>query len=211
MHPVLNRRTPRLALFLALAFALVPVRIAAQSAYTAWQSSFTLTDTPFGKQSALLDNSTHLEWLRLSDTRNKSQLELSRHMANHTDYAGWRFATDDEVIAFFRHFTGSPDGASADPAVEAELQRLMGGPLGHSKVAIGAGTRAYTIGRIAGYTPTNYDQAPRHAGRVQYHYAEISEERTATDTTFTVAPWKTGYNDGDVYSSDTGTFLVREY
>lgn len=211
MPPVLSRPTSRLALLLALAFALVPVRIAAQAAYTGWQSSFTLTDTAFGKQSALLDNATQLEWLRLSATRNKSQLDLSRQMATRTDYAGWRFATGDEVIAFFRHFTGSPSGASADHAVEAELQRLMGGPLGHAKIAIVAGTRAYTIGRIAGYTPTNYDEAPRHAGRVQYHYAEIAEERAGTETTFTVDPWKTGYNDGDVYSSDTGTFLVRDH
>ena len=110
--------------------------------YTGWQAAFILTDTSFGKGTALLDQSTHLEWLRLGETRNKSQEQLRRNMSPHKALDGWRFATDDEVATFFRHFTGSPTGRTSDPAIVAELERLVGGPFSTSHSTPGNWTHA---------------------------------------------------------------------
>jgi hypothetical protein len=179
------------------------------TAYTGWQTAFTLTDTSFGKQSALLDQSTHLEWLRLSATRNKAQETLRRAMLPHKALDGWRFATDDEVQTFFRHFTGTPNGRTTDPAIEIALQRLMGGPLGHSHNT--GWSRDFTYGRIQGYyTPTS-DFRPASSARFQYHFASIQEETRDGELTTTIEPYKTGWADGDTSSPDTGTFLVREH
>lgn len=182
------------------------------TAYTGWQSNFTLTDTSYGKHSALLDQTTHLEWLRLSATRNKSQDTLRRAMSPHKALDGWRFATDEEVTTFFRHFTGSPSGRTTDPAIESELQRLMGGPLGNSHSTAGGWTRSFTNGRIAGYYAPTSDLAPAGSPRFQYHYAVIREEtHDGGEVTVTVNPSQTGWIDGDTNSPDTGTFLVREH
>jgi len=180
--------------------------------YTGWQTSFTLTDTAFGKKSALLDQSTHLEWLRLSATRNKSEETLRRTMSPHKALDGWRFATDEEVATFFRHFTGSFTGRSNDPAIESELQRLMGGPLGNSKNTAGGSARSFTYGRIEGYYAPTSGFADASAPRFQYHYASIMEEtRDDGQVTATVDPARTGRADGDRTSPDTGTFVVREH
>lgn len=204
-------RRAALCLASTLVFAILTTPPTALAQH-AWQASFTLTDTSYGKKSALLDNATHLDWLRLSATRNKSQEELRRIMATPgRNREAWRFATGDEVVLFFRHFLASPDGTTTDPAAEQELQRLMGGPLGASKNPIGGWPRNFTIGRIAGYSNTNYAEAPIRAGRFQYHYAYIGEEIADGHQVITVDPRKYGYVDGDTTSPDTGTFLVREH
>jgi Protein of unknown function (DUF4232) len=181
------------------------------NAFTGWQTAFTLTDTSFGKRTALLDQSTHIEWLRLSESRNKSQETLRRNMSPHKVLDGWRFATDDEVATFFRHFTGSPTGRTSDPAIVAELQSLMGGPLATSHSTPGNWTRAITNGRIAGYYAPTSDFAPAGAPRFQYRYATIRQETVNGDTSASITPNITGHIDGDTTSPDTGTFLVREH
>ena len=158
------------------------------NAYTGWQTAFTQTDTSFGKRSALLDQSTHLEWLRLSESRNKSQETLRRNMSPRKPLDGWRFATDDEVATFFRHFTGSPNGHTSDPAIVAELQSLMGGPLSTTHSTPGNWTRAITNGRIAGYYAPTSDFAPAGAPRFQYHFATIRQETVNGDTSASITP-----------------------
>jgi hypothetical protein len=179
--------------------------------YTGWQTNFTLTDTSFGKHSALLDQTTHLEWLRLAATRNKSQDALSHTMAPHKALEGWRFATEEEVIAFFRHFTGSPSGRTSDPAIASELQRVMGGPLATTHDNAAGWTRSITNGRIAGYFAPTSNFAPAGAPRFQYHYATIREESHEGQVTITVIPSQTGWIDGDTNTPDTGTFVVRDH
>ena len=189
-----------------------PATPADQTPYTGWQSTFTLTDTSFGRKSALLDQTTHLEWLRLSATRNKSQDALLHTMAPHKPLEGWRFATEDEVIAFFRHFTGSPSGRTSDPAIESELQRVMGGPLATTHNTAAGWTHSITNGRIAGYFAPTSDLASAGAPRFQYHYATIREEtHDGGQVTITVNPSLTGWIDGDTNTPDTGTFVVREH
>jgi hypothetical protein len=190
-----------------------PVRTAAPAdltAYTGWQTAFTLADTSFGKRTALLDQATHLAWLRLSESRNKSQEELRRNMSPRKPLDGWRFATDDEVATFFRHFTGSPSGRTSDPAIVAELQRLMGGPLTTSHSSPNNWSRAVTNGRIAGYYAPTSGFAPAGAARFQYHYAVIRQDTANGEVTAIINPGQTGWIDGDTTSPDTGTFLVRE-
>lgn len=182
--------------------------------YDGWETAFTLTDTSFGKQSGLLDQSTHLEWLRLSATRNKSQEEIRRAMYPHKAFDGWRYATADEVAMFFRHFTGALSGRTTDPAVVMELQRLVGGPFDTKKIAPGRSTRSITYGRIAGYYPytTPDDEfVPASAPRLKYYYAEISVRNDDGQIAALADPHRIGGIDGDRNSSDTGTFLVREH
>ena len=182
--------------------------------YDGWKTAFTLTDTSFGKQSGLLDQSTHLEWLRLSATRNKSQEEIRRAMYPHKAFDGWRYATADEVAMFFRHFTGTLSGRTTDPAVVAELQRLLGGPFDVKKLSPGHTTRSVTYGRIAGYYPytaPDGEFVSASAPRLKYYYAEISVRDDDGQIAALADPHRIGGIDGDRNSNDTGTFLVREH
>lgn len=182
--------------------------------YEDWKTAFTITDTSFGKRSGLLDQSTHLEWLRLSATRNKSQEEIRRAMYPHKAFDGWRYATADEVAMFFRHFTGTLSGRTTDPAVVTELQRLMGGPFDVKKISPGRSTRSITYGRIAGYYPyTAPDDGfvPASAPRLKYYFAEISIRDDDGQIAAVADPHRIGGIDGDRNSNDTGTFIVREH
>ena len=150
--------------------------------YDGWKSVFTLLDSSFGKQYVLLDQSTHLEWLRLSATRNKSQEDLRHAMLPHKALDGWRYATAEEVAALFRHFTATPSGRSNDPAVVTDLQRLMGGPFYVAKSTAGDWTRSITYGRIAGYYPNEREgvwSTPRSRA------CSTTSQRSASATTIT--------------------------
>lgn len=110
------------------ATALPPVR-----EYTAWKKHFRLVDTPFGPLTAMLDLATGLEWLRPTFTSDHNipvtEQSLATRIAQEKDFAGWRFATRDEVRSYFAHFTGSEDGTSPAPAVARKLLRLLGGTI----------------------------------------------------------------------------------
>lgn len=179
--------------------------------YTAWKSGFVLTDTPYGKHTGLLDQATHLEWLRLSATANKRQETLSRMMAPKRPLDGWRFATLEEVSTMFADFTGTIDGRSQDPAVERKLQDLFGGPLSTPKGAGPGWKRKISNGQIAGFEAPNDWNRSAAAPRFLYHYAEISETEQDGQVTATVNPHLTGWTDGDRTSPANGTFLVRRH
>ena len=101
--------------------------------YTSWKKQFRLVDTAFGPQTAMLDLATGLEWLRPTYTSDSNmpvtEQSLAIRIAQDRNFAGWRFATKDEVRSYFAHFTGSPDGSSQDPAIERKLLRLLGGTI----------------------------------------------------------------------------------
>jgi hypothetical protein len=186
-------------------------RPAPTASYDGWKASFTLVDTSFGKKSALLDETTHLVWLRLSATRNKNEETLRRSMTSKKALDGWRFATDDEVVTLFRHFTGSPTGRTSDAAIVHELQSVLGGPLGHTSSTAGEWNREFTNGRIAGFYTPGGDLAPASGARFQYHYAFIQEQDQAeTGATAVADPHRTGWIDGDRTAPDAGFFVVRE-
>ncbi len=132
--------------------------------YIAWRKHFELLDTAFGPRTALFDQATGLEWLRPTFTQGlnmpTSELSLTDRMAHETAFAGWRFATRDEVRSFLAHFTGTPDGVSRDPSIERKLLRLMGGKItGVPNQQTGWIDNRVTI-RIAGVLPAPADLSP---------------------------------------------------
>jgi hypothetical protein len=177
------------------------------TAYTGWKANFTLADTPFGKNTALIDRSTHLEWLALDLTRNKSPESLDRDMSRRKPLDGWRFATDDEVETLFRHFTGSPTGRSTDPAVVHELQLALGGPLGASQSHPGGWTRSFTYGRIVDIYQISGVPHPSNF-HIDFKCVYMMEQTQDTgDVTALADPRGTGPTSGN--NPATGTFLVR--
>jgi hypothetical protein len=130
--------------------------------YTAWKRRFELADTSFGEKTALLDKATRLEWLRVNLTTHLSEEATRKAMEAGGRFEGWRFATSAEVLVFFAHFTGTPDGKTTDPAIERKLQRLLGGPLSTAENSQTGWGRASTSVRIAGLTPAPYDRTPQN-------------------------------------------------
>jgi hypothetical protein len=199
--------------------------------YTAWKSHFALSDTSFGKQTALLDQATHLEWLRVSLSAGLSEEAVRKAMEPGGRFEGWRFGTIAEVGTFFAHFTGSPDGRSTDPAIERKLQRLLGGPLDTMSNDQTGWSRKSTPARIAGLTPATHEQTPQHpatpAGASPpcptcgvgfiFHAASIYEDTSYGHTQIGVidahvdpdggSGWTIGDGTG---GSNSGIFLVRE-
>jgi hypothetical protein len=96
--------------------------------YTAWKPSFTLTKTSFGDQTALLDNATHLAWLRLNLSADLSYDQVTEQMSEGGRFSGWRYATSNESRTLFKHFIGGSD-TTTNLSIEDKLQRLLGGPL----------------------------------------------------------------------------------
>ena len=177
------------------------------TAYTGWKANFTLANTSFGKNSALIDQSTHLEWLALDLTRNKSPESLDRDMSHRKPLDGWRFATDDEVVTLFRHFTGSSTGYSTDPAIVHELQLALGGPLGASESHAGGWTRAFTYGRIVDVYQLSGVPHPC-TSHIEFKCVYIMEQTPDNgDATALANPRGTGPTSGN--NPATGTFLVR--
>jgi hypothetical protein len=97
--------------------------------YTAWKRDFALVETSFGEKTALLDKSTCLEWLHLNFTANRSYERMMKETQPGGEFERWQIANVAQVRTFFARFTGTPDGSSADPAIERKLQRLLGGPI----------------------------------------------------------------------------------
>ncbi len=124
--------------------------------YTAWREHFSLVDTAFGPQTALLDYVSGLEWLRPSITSDSGTIvnkqSLTIRMLQEREFSGWRFATISEVKDFFAHFTGSPDGSSHDPAIERKLLRLLGGALSETPDPQSGWITSGTVVRIAELT-----------------------------------------------------------
>jgi hypothetical protein len=189
--------------------------------YTGWQSKFRLSTTSFGEKTALLDQATHLEWLRLSLTEGKSEEALSAMMQPTQELAGWRFATRSEVQTFIANFTGTPDGHTSNPSIERKLQRLLGGldttpppsPTGWSRRAL--------YGHIAGYEPDLNHKVPSVLptgtpvpcptcgyGFIT-HTAYIAEDINNGQVSVTVDPDQQGWCVGK-FTFASGTFLVRE-
>lgn len=180
----------------------------ATAAYDGWKTDFALVDTSFGKESALLDQTTHLEWLSLSVTRDKSPKDLDRGMSRHKPLEGWRFATADEVLVLFRHFTNSPLGASTDPDVVHALQSLLGGPLGNSQSTGGGWTRAFTYGRIVQpYNVGEYGERVQ-SPQFQMEFAWMQEQTQNGETTAVADPHRRNAVQGN--GPAAGTFLVRD-
>ncbi len=75
--------------------------------YSAWKPHFQLADTSFGKQSAILDKESNLEWLRLNFTASHSYEEVVKGLQDGGSFQGWRLATVEEVRGLFARFTGT--------------------------------------------------------------------------------------------------------
>jgi hypothetical protein len=188
--------------------------------YTGWKSKFSLSTTSFGEKTALLDQATHLEWLRLSLTHGQSEEALSAMMQPTQELAGWRFATRSEVRAFIADFTGTPDGHTNNPAIERKLQRLLGGLDTGPAPSTGWSRRA-VYGHIAGYEPDLNHKVPSvlptgtpvPCATCGYgfitHSAYIADDSNNGQISVTVDPDQQGWCVGR-FNSALGTFLVRE-
>jgi len=116
--------------------------------YTAWKKRLKLADTSFGPKTALLDTSTHLEWLRLNFSAHLTYKKVVAEMAPGGRFEGWRYATGAELETFFRHFAG-PAESKTDSLIEAKLQRLLGGPLETSSNPTTGWHRSSSLGMVA--------------------------------------------------------------
>jgi hypothetical protein len=192
--------------------------------YTGWQSKFRLSTTSFGEKTALLDQATHLEWLRLSLTQGENEEALTAMMQPTHELAGWRFATKSEVQTFFADFTGTPDGHTNNPSIERKLQRLLGGPDNTPPPSPTGWSRRATYGHIAGYEPDLNHKVPSVLptgipapcpacgyGFIT-HSAYIAEDIDNGQVSVTVDPDQQGWRVGrfTIPGLELGTFLVRE-
>jgi hypothetical protein len=164
--------------------------------YTAWKKKFSLTDTSFGEKTALLDNVTLLEWLRLNLTKGLSYNQVRAQMADDGSLAGWRYATAAELQTFFKDFIGSSD-TSSDPSIEAKLQRLMGGPLNTASNPKTGWHRTWSLGLVGDLSDL---------GRERRGY--IADDR---DTGALITPEIWGYTADGVSDQGApgGSYLVR--
>src|SRR5262249_37935115 len=91
-----------------------PERSIAQPRCVATTANFEQVDTSLGPKTALKDKITGLQWLHLKLTEGMGYTRLKPAMAAGGRFAGWRFATPDEVKQLFAHYVGSPEGVSTD-------------------------------------------------------------------------------------------------
>lgn len=165
--------------------------------YLDWKKDFGLTDTAFGKRTALLDHSTRLAWLQLSHTAGLSYDQVREKFVTDGRFAGWRFATTAELHTFFADFTGSPTGHSSDPAIERTLQQLLGGPLNQ-----------VSNPEIGWYRRDSYGFVGDPAGpdneMIHYHAGYLTEETGG----FNIDPDSGGSFRPGVADAGWGSFLV---
>lgn len=107
-----------------LLFAILAVLIC--GVLPAEADTFTVVNTSFGTGTALLDNATNLEWLDLTVTSNQSYDSVEANLGTEGVYAGWSYATPQQLAQFFTDF----DGGVVDNTLALELMNDLGGPLG---------------------------------------------------------------------------------
>lgn len=130
--------------------------------YVGWRDHFRVADTPLGEATALEDLQSHLQWLRLTLTKEQTIESLRAQMEPDGRLAGWRFATQKEVLTLFANFTGSADGRSSDPGIERALQHLLGGPLDTSRNLETGWSRRDNLAVIAEMRPAKPEETPRN-------------------------------------------------
>jgi len=176
--------------------------------YNAWKPHFQLADTSFGKQSAILDKESNLEWLRLNFTANRSYEEVVKGLQDGGSFQGWRLATVDEVRAFFARFTGTRDGHSSDPGTARALQRLLGGPLREEAFPQDGGwLRSATWGIVGSPKPPDTPESPL----IDYDAVNINEDSGPGREVVDINPDAKSSSERGYSSPLTGTFLVRKY
>ncbi len=86
------------------------------------------TDTTFGADSITIDSETGLEWLDLTYSTNISFNDMTGRLSEAgNDFEGWRYATKDEIDAFW--ISGGSDGpcdSSCAPTWMIPLMQLWG-------------------------------------------------------------------------------------
>jgi hypothetical protein len=176
--------------------------------FTAWQSSFALVSTSFGEKTALYDRQTGLVWLRPTLAGAVAEESIREKTKPRQQFAGWRFATPEEVASFLADFTGSPDGTSTEPAIERKLLRLLGGDDTQGIHNDEGWSRIALYVRVAGLVPATTADSPDGKGFV-FHYAYIAEDRQHGQVQATVAPYLKGWTRADGDAASDGIFLVR--
>jgi hypothetical protein len=166
--------------------------------YTAWKKHFSLIDSSFGEKTALLDKRTHLEWLRLNLTAGLSYNQVRAELAPERRFAGWRYATPEELRLFFAHFTGSATGRSNNPVIERKFQRLLGGPLNEVSNPATGWHRRDSYGFVG-------DPAGPDNSMIHYHAGYLTEESDGFD----INPDTGGSFAPGTTNAGWGSFLVR--
>jgi len=132
--------------------------------YEGWREHFRAVDTPLGEATATEDLQTHIQWLRLTRTKEQTIGSLREQMQPGRRLAGWRFATQSDVLTFFSNFTGSADGRSSDPGIERALQHLLGGPLDTPRNPDTGWSRRDTLATIVELPPATSQEASSASG-----------------------------------------------
>jgi hypothetical protein len=98
-------------------------------------ANFIEVGTPFGPQTALEDVSTGLVWLDLSITNGQSFDSVLANTTAGGSYAGWQFASPEQLTTLFEDYTGgnifyeysgAPD---SDSTLALDFMNALGGPL----------------------------------------------------------------------------------
>lgn len=95
-----------------------------------WPENFVEVDTAFGPDTALLDKTTGLKWLHIGLADDQSYQAVKQAMMPGAPFAGWRYATVDEVQKIFSDFYGAFNGHSKDPTNDRNISAVFQGALG---------------------------------------------------------------------------------
>lgn len=165
----------------------------------AGRPGFEQVATSFGPYTALRDNATGLEWLDLNLTANRSISDIKKNLAPGGQFAGWRYATEEELRRFFADFDGSPNGYSTNAAIAKKLQEDLGGPL---KIITGQNgwQREYSKGYL--------DAPYKDVGFEPYGYIMLDSDNRV-GAMIDPAGGETWYVPRLLASDDLGSFLVR--
>jgi hypothetical protein len=98
------------------------------------------------------DTVSDLDWLDLTETRNRSYDDISSQLDAGGEFAGWRYATGVEAEALFTQF-GLPIGRATDDPLSAEMNAsiiLMSSYLGETVSFLNAAEQRYygTLGIV---------------------------------------------------------------
>lgn len=98
----------------------------------------------------ILDESTNLEWLDLTQTANRIHTEITGAFGAGQEFAGWRHGTANEIGTLFTSAGYAPGYLSpADPAMVAMIDLL-----GHT-ITVSNGERGFVIGASGVYFDSN--------------------------------------------------------
>jgi len=150
----------------------------------AGRPGFEQVATSFGPYTALLDKATGLKWLHLDLTASRSYPDVKKNLEPGGLFAGWRYATPDELRRLFADFSALPGRNLTGAALVSKLRKALGGGWNRS--------------------PDGFVEEVSGGDHATYGYAA---EDTASAPA--VRPHLLGYVPSDWATDSLGSFLVQ--